>query len=261
MFIDDVLDEPLAMISTSAEQGWRKRFGSPYNKKEAQICDRLVARLVQDYNLDQDQIGIITPYRGQRNKIRNILEKDYAVDVETVDGFQGRERDVIIYSVVGTDPGSLSFAGDKNRFNVAATRPKSKLVVVGNIDRIGSKTKRDNILRSFIKYARKNDSVFDWDEKSKTAPTLSSPLPQDVEPSGEDGTSEELPTKALKRLSDIVTMQPTNNGELESRWEMDSGKEVHRYISTTLDEYVYRDPSVRLRATSEAEQLVESLTD
>jgi KaiC/GvpD/RAD55 family RecA-like ATPase len=258
MFVDEILDEPLAMVATTEEQGWRKRFGSPFNKQEAQVCDQLVARLIQDYGLDPGQVGIITPYRGQRNVIRDTLGSDYAVDVETVDGFQGRERDVIIYSVVGTDPGSLSFAGDQNRFNVAATRPKSKLVVVGNINRIGTKTKRNNILRSFIKYASDKNAVFDWAEKTKTTPTLSSPLPEDADTSASENNSNELPAKDLKRLSDIVTMQPTSNGELASRWDMDSGKEVHRYISSTLDEYVYRDASVHLRATDEAVQLVNS---
>ena len=165
---------------------------------------------------------------------------------------------MIIYSVVGTDPGSLSFAGDQNRFNVAATRPKSKLVVVGNISRIGSKTKRNNILRSFIKYASDKNAVFDWNEKTRMTPTLPSPLPDDVDTNTSENTSNELPAKALKRLSDIVTMQPTSNGELASRWDMDSGKEVYRYISSTLDEYVYRDASNRLRATDEAFQLTNS---
>jgi superfamily I DNA and/or RNA helicase len=258
MFVDEILNEPLAMVATTEEQGWRKRFGSPFNKQEAEVCDQLVARLIQDYGLDPSQVGIITPYRGQRNVIRDTLGNDYAVDVETVDGFQGRERDVIIYSVVGTDPGSLLFAGDQNRFNVAATRPKSKLVVVGNISRIGSKTKRNNILRSFINYASDKNAVFDWNEKTRMTPTLPSPLPEDVDTKTSENTSNELPAKALKRLSDIVTMQPTSNGELASRWDMDSGKEVYRYISSTLDEYVYRDASNRLRATDEAFQLTNS---
>jgi len=87
MFVDEILNEPLAMVATTEEQGWRKRFGSPFNKQEAEVCDQMVARLIQDYGLDQSQVGIITPYRGQRNVIRDTLGNDYAVDVETVDGF------------------------------------------------------------------------------------------------------------------------------------------------------------------------------
>jgi hypothetical protein len=192
--------------------------------------------------------------------IRDSLETEYAVDVETVDGFQGRERDVIIYSVVGTDPGSLKFAGDENRFNVAATRPKSKLVVVGNVDRIGAKTTRGNILRSFIEYAAERDAFFDWEGKTKVSPDLPRPLPTDPGdgPVGDDRHG--LPPQALARLSDIVTMQPTSNGELASRWNLSSGKEVHRYLSTTLDAYVYRDETVRIRTTPEAEELIASLS-
>lgn len=248
------------MVATSDEQGWRKRYGSPFNKQEADVCVRLVARLVQDYGLDPDQIGVITPYRGQRNIIRDALESEYAVNVETVDGFQGRERDVIIYSVVGTDPGSLKFAGDKNRFNVAATRPKSKLVVVGNVSRIGAKTRRNNILRSFVKYTDTHDAFFDWDTESMEPPDLPSPLTTEPTDEEQAGENHDLPAKDLSRLSDIVTMQPTSNGELASRWDLDSGKDVHRYLSSTLDSYFYRDDSVRIRATEEAERLVESQT-
>lgn len=260
LFVDQILDEPVSMVATSAEQGWRKRYGSPFNKQEAQVCVQLVTRLVQDYGLDPDQIGVITPYRGQRNVIRDELDTEYTVDVETVDGFQGRERDIIIYSVVGTDPGSLQFAGDRNRFNVAATRPKSKLIVIGNVDRIGSKTTRDNILRSFIAYADSNDAIFDWDSETTVSPDLPTPITAGaIDDESADETSE-LPEKDLGRLSDIVTMQPTSNGELASRWNLDSGKDVHRYLTSTLDEYFYRDDSVRIRATPEAERLVNSQT-
>lgn len=260
LFVDQILDEPVSMVATSDEQGWRKRYGSPFNNQEADVCVRLVARLVQGYGLDPDRIGVITPYRGQRNVIRDAFESDYAVDVETVDGFQGRERDVIIYSVVGTDPGSLKFAGDQNRFNVAATRPKSKLVVVGNVNRIGTKTRRDNILRSFVKYTDACDAFFDWDTESTPSPELPSPLTTTSVKKEESGENHDLPAKDLSRLSDIVTMQPTSNGELASRWDLDSGKGVHRYLSSTLDSYFYRDDSVRIRATEEAERLVELQT-
>lgn len=261
LFVDQVLDEPLAMVATSEEQGWRKRYGSPFNEQEAHVCIQLVARLIQDYGLDPDQVGIITPYRGQRNVIRDSLEPEYAVDVETVDGFQGRERDVIIYSVVGTDPGSLKFAGDQNRFNVAATRPKSKLVVVGNVDRIGAKTGRDNILRSFIEYAGSRDAFFDWDEKSRVESDVPSPPLTEPDDDSVENTGHGLPPKALARLNDIVALQPTNNGELASEWELESGKAVHRYLSSTLDTYIYRDEAVRIRATDEAERLVASESD
>lgn len=258
MFVDQILSEPISIVATSHEQGWQTRYGSPFNKQESHVCDHLVARLVEDYGLDPGQIGVITPYRGQRNMIRDKLDSEYAVDVETVDGFQGRERDVIIYSVVGTDPGSLKFAGDLNRFNVAATRPKSKLIVVGNLDRIGAKTTRDNILRSFIEYVDDLDAVFDWNSQTKISPDLPHPLSTDPENVEADDKKQRLRSKDMDRLNDIVTMQPTTNGELASLWNLNSGSEVHRYISSTLDEFVYRDTSNRLRATPNAERLVGS---
>jgi superfamily I DNA and/or RNA helicase len=258
LFVDDILNEPLAMVATSDAQGWRPRYGSPFNKQEAHVCVQLVARLIQDYGLKPEQVGIITPYRGQRNVIRDELEPEYTVDVETVDGFQGRERDIIIYSVVGTDPGSLRFAGDQNRFNVAATRPRSKLVVVGNVKRIGEKTTRDNILRSFIEHAGTRDALFDWETESRTVPNLARPLPSTPDNNQFKQTGRHLPPEAFERLSDIVRMQPTTNADLASQWELSSDKEVHRYLSSTLKEYIYRDETVRIRATPKAEELVAS---
>lgn len=258
LFIDQILNEPVSMVATGDEQGWRKRYGSPFNKQEASVCVQLIARLVQDYGLDPDRIGVITPYRGQRNVIRDKLESDYVVDVETVDGFQGRERDVIIYSVVGTDPGSLKFAGDQNRFNVAVTRPKSKLVVIGNASCIGKKTQQDNILRAFVEYVDTHNAFFDWEIKSVVSPNLPTPLSAGPTETEEASGSHDLPATGIQRLSDIVAMQPTSNAELASRWGLDSGKDVHRYLSSTLDPYFYRDESVRIWATEEAERLVES---
>jgi hypothetical protein len=129
---------------------------------------------------------------------------------------------------------------------------------VGNANRIGAKTTRDNILRSFISYTATQEAFFSWDTKSKMSPDL--PSPRTTEPIKKEQQEETqgLPARDLKRLSDIVAMQPTTNAELASEWDLDSGKEVHRYLSSSLDSYFYRDELVRIRATEEAECLVES---
>ena len=58
------------------------------------------------------------------------------------------------------------------------------------------------------------------------------------------------------RLADIVELQPTKNAELQERWGMDSGSEVHQYLEETLGEYYYRDDNSLIRATEEATDLV-----
>lgn len=65
-----------------------------------------------------------------------------------------------------------------------------------------------------------------------------------------------LSETARERLADVVRLQPTKNSELQERWEMESGSEVHRYLESELSEYYYRDEDSLIRATGEAANLV-----
>jgi hypothetical protein len=60
-----------------------------------------------------------------------------------------------------------------------------------------------------------------------------------------------------ERLADVVKLQPTKNKELQERWEMESGSEVHQYLENNLKEYYYRDDNSLIRATKEAAELVD----
>jgi hypothetical protein len=65
-----------------------------------------------------------------------------------------------------------------------------------------------------------------------------------------------LSEEAESRLADLVALQPTKNGELQDRWDMESGSEVHQYLESDLKEYYYRDEDSLIRATPEAAELV-----
>ena len=65
-----------------------------------------------------------------------------------------------------------------------------------------------------------------------------------------------LSEEAESRLADLVALQPTKNGELQDRWGMDSGSEVHQYLESELKEYYYRDEDSLIRATPEAAEIV-----
>jgi hypothetical protein len=65
-----------------------------------------------------------------------------------------------------------------------------------------------------------------------------------------------LPDEAGERLADVVALQPTKNAELEERWGMESGSEVHQYLESELSEYYYRDENNLIRATTDAAELV-----
>jgi superfamily I DNA and/or RNA helicase len=83
-------------------------------------------------------IGIITPYAEQVRYIRKEVEgdkklKSLDISIDSIDGFQGQERDIIYLSLVrSNDQGIVGFLADERRFNVALTRAKKKLVVIGD---------------------------------------------------------------------------------------------------------------------------------
>jgi len=65
-----------------------------------------------------------------------------------------------------------------------------------------------------------------------------------------------LSEEAESRLADLVALQPTKNGELQERWDMDSGSDVHRYLEAELDEYYYRNEDSRICATPAAAEVL-----
>lgn len=98
------------------------------NKLEADIA----LSVAEDYlkaGLSEDDIGIISPYADQVK----IIQEQTPVEVKTVDGFQGREKEIIIISTVrSNNDGNIGFLRDLRRLNVAITRAKRKLIIIGN---------------------------------------------------------------------------------------------------------------------------------
>ena len=81
--------------------------------------------------MNEEDIGIISPYADQVK----IIQENTPIEVKTVDGFQGREKEIIIISTVrSNDNGNIGFLSDLRRLNVAITRAKRKLIIIGNID-------------------------------------------------------------------------------------------------------------------------------
>ena len=111
--------------------------------------------------IEGEKIGIITPYVAQVKKLREMIE-DKSIEINTVDSFQGREKDIIIYSVTGTNENRIKFASHSNRLNVALTRAKCRLIVVGNANAI---RKTDTLLNKFLTWAMSRGYLFDWKSK------------------------------------------------------------------------------------------------
>lgn len=107
---------------------------SKSNPGEARVVEILVRALIDD-GVAADEIGVITPYSAQSTLLGQALADlvDVGLEVDSVDGFQGREKSAIIFSAVRSNSnGEVGFLADERRLNVALTRAKKKLVVVGD---------------------------------------------------------------------------------------------------------------------------------
>lgn len=123
---------------------------------------------------DQLSLGVITPYQAQRRAIvrdcqqnlkkeEELMLLEKTVMINTVDSFQGQEKDVIIVSTVRSNPrGNVGFLTDDRRINVALTRARFLLIVVGNGDTLGGNSTWNDFLT--------------WAEKMKVYYQISNPF-------------------------------------------------------------------------------------
>ena len=113
------------------------RGGSVRNRSEARAVAAVVAA-ARRHALAGASVAVITPYAGQQREIVASLGGDASdVRVGTVDGFQGQEADVVVLSCVRTQ--NLGFLADERRLNVALTRARRALLVVGDADALRKK--------------------------------------------------------------------------------------------------------------------------
>ena len=142
-------DTPMVWIDTADLDGREEFVGESYgriNRAEAALTlqtleeyfEKVGRQRVLDERLD---VGIISPYRAQVQHLRRLIRqsatlKPYRslIAVNTVDGFQGQERDIIVISLVrANDEGQIGFLRDLRRMNVAITRARMKLIILGDV--------------------------------------------------------------------------------------------------------------------------------
>ena len=142
------LDLPMMWIDTAEYEGKEEFVGESFgrvNKTEAELTllslqayfELIGKQRILDERLD---VGIISPYRAQVQYLRQLLRKKEwtkpfrtRISVNTVDGFQGQERDIIVISLVrSNDDGQIGFLRDLRRMNVAITRARMKVIILGD---------------------------------------------------------------------------------------------------------------------------------
>ena len=142
------LDLPMMWIDTAEYEGKEEFVGESFgrvNKTEAELTllslqayfELIGKQRILDERLD---VGIISPYRAQVQYLRQLLRKKEwtkpfrtRISANTVDGFQGQERDIIVISLVrSNDDGQIGFLRDLRRMNVAITRARMKVIILGD---------------------------------------------------------------------------------------------------------------------------------
>jgi len=136
------LQDPVTFVGV---EGDRSRYTD--SKEAARIADLIVA--YEDAGLERSDIGVIAPFRAQVSEISTHVPDDVAVD--TVDRFQGSSQEVIIVSFTATDTLEGPIFEDYRRINVALTRPKRALVLVGDAQALAS----DPVYERMLAWARR----------------------------------------------------------------------------------------------------------
>ena len=147
-------DTPMMWIDTAGCDGKEEFVGENFgriNRAEAELTlqtlqqylEKIGKQRILEESID---VGIISPYRAQVQLLRKELRKReffrpyrHLLTVNTVDGFQGQERDIILISLVrSNDGGDIGFLRDLRRMNVAITRARMKLIILGSSETMTS---------------------------------------------------------------------------------------------------------------------------
>ena len=131
---------------------------SYYNEKEIYHVYGVVHKLIKA-GARADNIGIITPYNAQKYQLYDKFSNDKYdnLKIESVDGFQGMEKDYIIISTVRSNvSGKIGFLTSTKRLNVALTRAKKGVIILGNAECLA---KKNGIWRDLISYYFSNDLI------------------------------------------------------------------------------------------------------
>lgn len=162
---DDLTTAPLTFIDTAGagfEESWNELLESRENIGEAKLAVRLMDRLLRA-GIKARDIALLTPYVAQSKMLKTMV-KVPGLEIGSVDGFQGREKEATIVSLVRSNADAeVGFLSDTRRMNVAMTRARRLLIVIGDSSTIG----RHPFYGRFIDYADKHGahrSSYEWPE-------------------------------------------------------------------------------------------------
>ncbi|KAK4052245.1 hypothetical protein OIO90_004467 [Microbotryomycetes sp. JL221] len=250
--------QPTVFLShTRSEETFRQ---STINVFEAEIIVEVVGDLLlKNSSLKPDDIGIISPYFAQTCLLQDMFQgktidhqskrsrKTYStlaqdklksklnferlkqlskVEINTVDGFQGREKQIIIFSTVRSNKhGFIGFLSDQRRLNVALTRAKQGLIVVGNRQTLmravttdwnmGDKDADAGVWRRYLKWMDERGLVKDWHDAKKVTVARRSPVVVAAEFDDDDGRKEA--SEMIVDVDDWIMEEHGGQDDVDSR--------------------------------------------
>ena len=148
--------DPYLLFHLSYGKELTNKPGQIVNAKEIEFVASLVRELLTKH--PPSSIGIITPYLAQQRELIKIIHVySNKIDIKSVDGFQGKEKDIIIISCVRSKSrnGTIGFLSNPKRINVAITRAKKALYIVGDVDSL----KRNETWCKLIEDADRRDRL------------------------------------------------------------------------------------------------------
>lgn len=156
-------NKPMLFIDTAGcgfEDEVDPKSLSVRNTEEAIFCTKYIRLLITETG-NENSIGVIAPYNAQVSVLKEKLGDLQNVQVSTVDGFQGQEKDIIVISCVRSNAqGDIGFLRDMRRLNVALTRARKKLIVIGDSATLAS----NKYYKDLIEYCESIESYSSvWD--------------------------------------------------------------------------------------------------
>lgn len=143
-------DSPIHFIDTagaSYDEESEPDGASRLNPLEAELVVKKVNELLE-HGVSPEQIAVISPYSAQVKLLREKIKQE--IEIDSVDGFQGREKEAVIVSLVRSNSdGDVGFLADTRRMNVAMTRARRKLIVIGDSATITAHPFYEKMVRYF----------------------------------------------------------------------------------------------------------------
>jgi hypothetical protein len=160
-------DKPVAFVPIEGFEVEDEEGKSKSNIDEAAKVVSIVDDLLAAGDITAQDIGVISPYNGQVRLLTDLFyqaggfedgEPYHGLEIKSVDGYQGREKEIIIFSAVrANERGEIGFLSDKRRLNVAITRARRGLIVLGNPTTL----RHDGTWRSYLDWAEEHN-LFAW---------------------------------------------------------------------------------------------------